>query len=53
MNLDQVKLTDWELVQKEYKLVSSLGKGSFGTVLEAQHLSTGKRVAIKLIKFEK
>ena len=40
---------DWEPVLREYKLTDCLGKGAFGTVVGGVCLSTGQKVAIKLI----
>jgi renal tumor antigen len=34
----------------EYKLLKKKGEGTFSEVLEAVHLKTGKRVAIKCMK---
>jgi len=38
------------LPKKDYKLVQIIGQGSFGTVIKAQHRTTRKFVAIKLLE---
>jgi len=40
-----------ELVAGKYKLIRLLGRGGMGEVHEATHLSTGRRVAVKLLTF--
>ena len=46
-----VKLpTNWAIVLNFYKIDGLAGKGSFGQVCKAQHKTTGKIYAIKLIK---
>jgi len=39
----------WSVIKTEYKIYKVLGTGSFGTVVEAKQVSTGKTVAIKMI----
>ena len=41
---------DWKFVQQKYKLVRLIGKGSYGTVLQAVHIESGRQVAIKHLK---
>jgi serine/threonine protein kinase len=36
-----------QLVGAKYRILRTLGQGAMGSVLEAQHVATGKRVAIK------
>ena len=40
----------WQLVTKDYQLLKLIGQGSYGEVVQARHKSTGKIVAIKLLK---
>ena len=40
----------WRYVTKEYKILELLGEGSFGQVVRAQHLQSGKTFAIKLVR---
>ncbi len=40
-----------EMVAGKYKLLRLLGRGGMGEVHEATHLSTGRRVAVKLLTF--
>lgn len=37
-------------IGNEFTIISALGKGAFGTVKECLNLSTGKKVALKIIK---
>ena len=39
----------WKGVQDQYRLLELLGEGSFGQVVKAQHILTGKMYAIKLV----
>lgn len=39
----------WNKVTKEYELKQRVGLGSYGEVVSATHISSGKLVAIKLI----
>ena len=39
----------WKGVQDKYHLLELLGEGSFGQVVKAQHIATGKIYAIKLV----
>ena len=39
----------WKGVQDKYHLLELLGEGSFGQVVKAQHIPTGKIYAIKLV----
>jgi tRNA A-37 threonylcarbamoyl transferase component Bud32 len=41
-----------QIVGGTYKLLRPLGKGGWGAVYEAEHLTIGKRVAIKVLKSE-
>jgi serine/threonine protein kinase len=52
MEKEELKKVVWSdpLIKKKYKLIEGLGKGSFGVVMKAYERSTGKKVAIKLIK---
>lgn len=36
-----------QIIGKKYKIVSKLGKGAFGEIWKAQHLTNGKQVAVK------
>lgn len=38
--------SDWE-VTADYEIVKQIGSGSYGSVAEAIHKPTGKKVAIK------
>jgi serine/threonine protein kinase len=40
---------DWMPILRKYKLTKCLGKGAFGTVVGGVCLTTGQKVAIKLI----
>lgn len=40
----------WQQITAEYDIVKVLGQGSFGKVLEAVHIKTRKKVAIKMMK---
>ena len=40
----------WKEVEQEYKVLQQIGTGSFGQVVKAQHKTTDKVVAIKLIE---
>jgi mitogen-activated protein kinase 1/3 len=40
------EFTDWE-VGEEYKIIRLIGSGSYGSVVEATHIATNTRVAIK------
>lgn len=40
----------WQTLADDYELGHALGFGSFGSVMQARHIHTGKIVAIKLIK---
>ena len=40
----------WQTVCGKYQPVALLGQGTFGQVLKARELATGKFVAIKLIR---
>eukprot|EP00831_Metopus_contortus_P066898 TRINITY_DN5966_c0_g1_i1.p1 TRINITY_DN5966_c0_g1~~TRINITY_DN5966_c0_g1_i1.p1 ORF type:complete len:322 (-),score=67.76 TRINITY_DN5966_c0_g1_i1:328-1293(-) len=40
---------DEKNILEQYQIVSKLGKGGFGTVHKAQHIETGKQIAIKFI----
>ena len=43
-----VQLSDeWELLQKDFKLLEICGEGSFGRVVRARHRVTKKEMAIK------
>lgn len=44
-----VLTAEWNFVTCDYKLMKYLGEGSFGQVIKAQNLHTGKIVAIKFI----
>jgi serine/threonine protein kinase len=46
MNSDNV---DWKVILSEYQPVKPLGCGSYGLVVEAEHLKTKKKVAIKRV----
>ena len=47
----QTSLPDaWKLLAKDYKMQALIGSGSFGQVVKARHLKTGKTVAIKRIE---
>ena len=37
-------------MKKDYKIKALIGSGSFGQVVKAKHIRTGKTVAIKLIE---
>ena len=37
-------------IQDQYKVLSQIGQGSFGSVYKAIERSTGKKVAIKVVK---
>lgn len=39
----------WQHIQKDYLIVSRLGKGCYGEVAEAIHIPSGRSVAVKLI----
>jgi cyclin-dependent kinase-like len=41
----------WLKAKEEYKLLSFIGKGSYGVVVKAKHRVTKQVVAIKQIKF--
>ncbi len=36
-----------QIIGKKYKIISKLGKGAFGEIWKAQHLTNGKQVAVK------
>lgn len=40
------------VVEEKYRLLSTIGQGGMGAVFEAEHLKTGRRVAIKVLKPE-
>jgi len=40
----------WKDVEQDYKVLQQIGTGSFGQVVKAQHKTTDKIVAIKLIE---
>ena len=40
---------DWQCLAEEYKIVELIGSGSFGSVYQAVHRSSGRTVAIKRI----
>ncbi len=47
-NIDPKLLKDFKRdLPDEYKFIGFLGKGGYGMVAEAEHIPTGKRVAIK------
>ncbi|KAI0316721.1 kinase-like domain-containing protein [Amylostereum chailletii] len=43
-------ITEGDLIYKRYKVVRLLGQGTFGKVVEAKDIETGKRVAVKVIR---
>ena len=47
------RIEDDSAVEKVYTLGKKLGKGSFGVVIEATHIETGEKWAIKIINKEK
>lgn len=46
---EQNEFSDW-LVGREYQVIRFLGQGSYGSVVEAIHIPTQKRVAIKRLE---
>jgi mitogen-activated protein kinase 1/3 len=40
----------WADIEESYKVLQTIGSGSFGQVIKAQHKETKKVVAIKLIE---
>ena len=40
----------WAVVKKNYKIKKLIVQGAFGSVYKAKHRTTGKNVAIKMIK---
>lgn len=40
----------WNIMVKDYEFLAPLGAGSFGQVMKARHLKSGRIVAIKLMK---
>jgi serine/threonine protein kinase len=42
----------WNEMRDEYKLLDFIGEGSYGTVLEAKHRHTKKKVAIKYVEID-
>ena len=45
-------MTDRQIIDGKYQVVRLLGQGGMGAVYEAQHLGTGRRVALKVIVAE-
>ena len=39
----------WDVVRKTYKNIKFVGKGTYGIVAKAQHITTNETVAIKYI----
>jgi eukaryotic-like serine/threonine-protein kinase len=42
-------ISEGQLVDLKYRLVARVGEGGMGTVFEARHVSTNRRVAVKVI----
>src|SRR4051794_26450856 len=42
-----------EVIAQRYKLVREIARGGMGTVFEAEHLFTGRHIAIKLVRADK
>lgn len=40
---------DWQCLSEEYRVTELIGSGSFGCVYKANHLQSGRTVAIKRI----
>ena len=39
----------WTYIDDQFEIINKIGQGSFGVVMEAKHVKTGKIYAIKLI----
>jgi len=40
---------NWLPVTQKYKLLKKIGRGAYGVVIEAEHIESGKNVAIKMV----
>ena len=43
--------SEWESISNKYKVVSTIGQGTYGKVVKAEHIKTGTVVAIKKIEY--